>query len=221
MSELPKLTLDEMRATAEKLVQAGGEVREKLRELTLQALTQGELAENEIRAVLGAIAEGVSKGAGQRADAVKDALGDALHGMEDALSHAAEAMQLAISEVASDVQSFREQDLQQGLKDLKGLESVFLEVVGRVAESASGLVKQEMSAVAEHGHRIGTDTGGRVKAVAEDLGQRIRTAVHGATDAGKVVAKDAAARIAVKASEKLGEIATRLADKAEQLKPHK
>jgi hypothetical protein len=123
--------------------------------------------------------------------------------------------------VTSDVKSFHEQDLQQGLTDLKGLEAVFLEVVGRVAESANGLVKQEMAAVAEHGRRIGTDTGSRVKAVAEDLGQRIRTAAHGATDAGKVAAKDVAARVAVKASQKLGDIATRLADKAEQLKQHK
>lgn len=218
MSEIPKLTLDEMRSAAEKLVQAGGEVREKLRELTLRALTQGELAENEIRAVLGAIAEGVGQGAGQRVDAVKDALGDALQGMDDALSHAAEAMQLAISEVASDLKAFREQDLQQGLTDLKGLESVFLEVVGRVADSAGGVVKQEMNAVVEHGRRIGTDTGGRVKAVAEDLGQRIRHAAHDAAEAGKGAAKEAVARVAVKAGQKLGDIAARLAEKAEQLK---
>lgn len=221
MSEMPKLTLEEMRAAAGKLVQAGQEVREKLRELTLRALTQGELAENEIRAVLGAIAEGVSQGAGQRADVVKTALGDALTGMDDALSHAAEAMNLAISEVASDVKTFHEQELQQGLKDLQSLETVFLEIIGRTADSAGGLVKQEMHAVAEHGRRIGTDTGGRVKAVAEDLGQRIRTAAHGAADAGKDAAKEAAARVAAKASQKLGEIASRLAEKAEQLKPGK
>lgn len=221
MAAMPKLTLDEMRATAEKLVQAGGEVREKLRELTLHALTQGELAEHEIRAVLGAITEGISQGAGQRADTVKSALGDALQGMDDALSHAAEAMQLAISEVASDVKTFREQELQQGLKDLKGLEALFLEIVGRVADSAGGLVKQEMNSVAEHGRRIGTDTGGRVKAVAEDLGHRIRTAAHGAVDAGKDAAKDVAVRVAEKASQKFGEIAAKVGEKAEQLKQGK
>lgn len=221
MSDMPKLTLDEMRAAAEKLVQSGGEIREKLRELTLRALAQGELAENEIRSVLGAIAEGVGQGAGQRADAVKNALGDALQGMDDALLHAAEAMQLTISEMASDVKLFREQDLQQGFKDMKSLEAMFLEIVGRVADSASGLVKQEMNAVAEHGRRIGTDTGGRVKALAEDLGQRIRTVAHGAVDVGKDAAKGVVARVATKASQKLGEIATRLAEKAGQMKPGK
>lgn len=221
MNEMPKLTLDEMRAAAEKLVQAGGEVREKLRELTLRALTQGALAEDEIRAALSAIAEGVGQGAGQRAEAVKSALGDALQGMDDALSHAAEAMQLAIHEVASDVKQFREQDLQQGLNDLKGLEAMFLDVVGRVADGAGGLVKQEMNAVAEHGRRVGTDTGGRVKALAEDLRRRIRIAAHGVADAGKDAAKDVAARIATKASQKLGDVAARIGEKAEQLKPGK
>lgn len=221
MNELPKLTLDEIRSTAEKLVQAGGETREKLRELTLRALTQGELAEAEIRAVLGALVEGIGKGAGQRADAVKSALTDALGGMDDALSHAAEAMHLAISEVASDVKAFGEQDLQQGLKDIKGLEAVFLETVGRVADTAGGLVRQEMHAIAEHGRRIGTDTGGRVKAVADDLSQRVRAAAQGAAHAGRDAAKDVAARVADKASQKLTEIAHRLAEKAEQLKPGK
>jgi hypothetical protein len=189
-----------------------------LRELTVRALTQGELAEREIREVLNAITEGVSLGAGLRADEVKLALTDALHGMDDALSHAAEAMHLAISEVASDAKALGSGDLQQGLNDLKQLEGVFLETVGRVADSASGLVKQEMKAIAEHGKRIGTDTGARVRAVAEDLGNRVRTAAHGAADAGKLAAREVGARVADMASRKLGEIAARIGEKAEQLK---
>jgi len=221
MSELPKLTLDELREAAGRLVQTGDAVREKLRELTVRALTQRDLAEHEIREALGAITEGVSLGAAQRAEAVKSALGEALQGMDDALSHAAEAMHLAIGEVAADVKQYREQDLQQGLHELKQLEAVFLETVGRVANSASGLVKQEMETVAEHGRRVGTDTGARVRAVTEHLGQRVRTVAHDAADAGKGAAKEVAARVAVTASRKLGEISARLAEKAEQLKPGK
>jgi len=218
MSDKKKLTLDEIKAAASRLVQAGGEVREKLRELTLRALTQGELAEREIREVLNAITEGVSLGAALRADEVKLALTDALHGMDDALSHAAEAMQLAINEVASNAKEFGSRDLQQGLSDLKQLEGVFLETVGRVAGSANGLVKQEMTAIAEHGRRIGTDTGVRVRAVAEDLGTRVRSAAHDAADAGKQVAREVGARVASMASRKLGEMAVRIGEKAEQLK---
>jgi hypothetical protein len=218
MSDKQILTLDEIRSTASRLVQAGGEVREKLRELTLRALTQGELAEREIREVLNAITEGVSLGASLRADEVKLALTDALHGMDDALAHAAEAMHIAINEVAANAKEFGSGDLQQGLSDLKQLEGLFLETVGRVANSASGLVKQEMAAIADHGQRIGTDTGARVKAVAEDLGQRVRSAAHDAADAGKQAARVVGARVAAMASRKLSEIAVRIGEKAEQLK---
>lgn len=218
MSDVKKLTLDEIRETAARLVRGGVEVREKLRALTLQALTQGELAEREIRGVLDAITEGVSVGAGQRVDEVKGALGDALHGMDDAMLHAAEAMHLAISEVASDVQAYASQDLQQGLTDLKKLEELFLETVTRVAEGAGDLVKQEMRSIAEHGKNIGTDTGGRVKTVAEGLAQKVRGVARDAAGAGKDAAREVSARVAVMASKKLGEVATRLAEKAEQLK---
>jgi hypothetical protein len=218
MNNESKLSLDEIKSTASRLVQAGGEVREKLRELTVQALTQGELAEREIREVLNAITEGVSLGADQRANEVKSAVADALHGMDDALSHAAEAMHLAISEVVSEAKDFGSHDLQQGLNDLKKLEELFLETVSRVAGNANGLVKQEMSAIAEHGRHIGTDTGERIKAVANDLGNRVRSTAHGAADAGKKAAREVSARVATMASRKLGEIALRIGEKAEQLK---
>jgi hypothetical protein len=218
MSDMQKLTLDEIKAAAERLVKAGGNVRETLRELTVKALTQGELAEREIREVLAAITEGVTLGAEQRASEVKNALGDALHGMDDALTHAAEAMQLAIKEAASDAREFGNSDLQQSLNDLKKLEEMLLETLSHAAEGTQGLVKQELLSMAEHGRRIGTDTGARVRAVADDLGNRVRGAVSDAASAGKQAARMVGARVAHVSSRKLGEIADRLAQKAEQLK---
>ncbi len=218
MSDAPKLTLDEIKAAASRLVEAGGEVRAKLRELTVRALTQGELAEREIRDVLNAIAEGVRQGAERRAGEVTSALGDALRGMDDALGHAAEAMQLAIREVASDAKTFGTQDLQQGLNDLRRLEEMLLETIGRVASGAQGMVKQEMTAIAEHGRRIGTDTGGRVRAISEDLGNKVRAAVHDAAETGRQTAREVGARLAGVSSRKLSEIAAKLAEKAESLK---
>jgi len=218
MSDVQKLTLEDIKAAASRLVQAGGNVRERLRELTVQALTQGELAEREIRDVLNAITEGVSLGAQQRANEVKNAVGDAVRGMDDALTHAAEAMQLAIKEAASDAKEFGGNDLQQSLNDLKKLEEMLLETLTRAAEGAQGLVKQELTTMVEHSRRIGTDTGVRVKAVADDLGNRVRGAVQGATNAGKQAARIVGSRVAHMSSRKLNEIADRLAKKAEQLK---
>jgi len=219
MSEENKFSLEQIKQSAQTLVRGGESVRERLQELTVSALTQRQLAEQEIREVLGAITEGISLGAAERTEEVRTALGNALSGVDDALGHAAEAMHLALGEASSHVQEFAEQDLKQGIGELKKLEGIFVETVGRVAQSAGGLVKQEMAALTEHARHAGTGTGERVKTVADELGNRLRATAQQAGDAGKHAVREVSARVAALASRKLSEIATRIADKAEQLKP--
>jgi hypothetical protein len=218
MSDSKFLSLEEIKAAASQLVEAGADVRQKLSELTVRALAERDLAEQQIRDVLSAITEGVSIGAAQRTDQVKTALTDALHGVDDALSHAAEAMQLTIGEVSGDIKAFNETEVQQGLSELKRLEAVFLETVSRVASNANGLVQQEMTAIVEHGRRIGTDTGARVRKVADDLGNRVRTAAHDAAANGKQAALIISSRITEKAGLKLGEVAAKLTEKAREMR---
>lgn len=218
MSDTPLLTLEDIKAAASRLVEAGGDVREKLSDLTVRALAERDLAEQQIREVLSAITEGVSLGAAKRTDEVKTALADALHGVDDALTHAAEAMQLTIGEAASDIKAFSETEVQQGLAELKRLEELFVETVSRVASGASGLVQQEMTAIAEHSRRIGTDTGERVRQVADDLGNRASRAAQAVAESGKQAALEVGARIAEKAGFKLGEIAMRLTEKAKEIR---
>lgn len=218
MSEISQLSLEELKNAASRLVEAGESVREKLNDLTVEALARRDLAEQEIREVLTAITEGVSLGAAQRTEQVKSALTDALQGVDDALGHAAEAMQLTIGEASSDLKAFNETELRQGLQELKRLEGLFIETVSKVASGASGLVQQEMTAIAEHGRRIGTDTGGRVREVADDLAQRIREAAHGAADSGRKAALEVSARVAEKAGSKLGELAAHLTEKAREMR---
>jgi len=218
MSEESGFSLEEIKATAKRLVQTGQDVRTQLHDLTVKALKQRQLAEQEIREVLNAITEGVSVGAAERTEEVRSALSDALRGMDDALGHAAEAMQLALGEASSHAQEFAEQDLKQGLNELKNLEGMFLDTVSKVAQGTAGLVKQEMTTLVEHARHSGTGTGERVKDVAEDLGNRLRAAANEAGDASVRAAREIGSRVATLASRKLSEISTRLAEKAEQLK---
>ena len=218
MSDESRFSLEEIKATAQRLVSAGKDVRSKLDELTVRALTQRDLAEKEVREVLTAITEGVSLGAAERADEVRSALGDALHGIDDALSHAAEAIQLALGEASSRTQEFAENDLKQGLSELKNLESLFLETVGHVAQGANGLIRDELDALLTHTRNTGTGAGDRVRAVTEELGNRLRATAAEASDAGKRAALEVGARVATLASRKLGEAAERIAKKAEELK---
>jgi len=218
MNDDTEFSLDVIKEKARNLLRSGESVREKLHELTVEALTQRQLAEQEIREVLGAITEGVSLGAAERAEEVRTALGSALRGVDDALGHAAEAMQLALDEVSDQAQDFAEQDLRKGLGDLKKLEDMFLETVSHVAQEATGLVRQEMTALAEHARRTGTGTGERVKDVAEDLGNRLRATAQQASDAGIHAAREIGSRVALLASRKLAEVAEKIEQKAQALK---
>lgn len=211
-------SLDDIREKARTLLRSGGDVREKLHELTAQALTQRQLAEEEIREVLSAITEGVSLGASERVEDVRSALGGALRGMDDALQHAAEAMKLALGEVSADMQQFTEQDLHKGLSDLKRLEELFLDTVSLVAQRASGLVRQEMTTMAEHARHTGTGTGERVREVAEELGNRLRATAHQASDASARAAREIGSRIATRASHKLAQVAEKMEQKAQALR---
>jgi hypothetical protein len=218
MSDESGFSVDEIRSSAQELLRSGQDVRARLHDLTVRALTRRDLAEKEIREVLGAITEGVSLGAAQRTDEVRAAISDAMGGMDDALGHAAEAMQLALGEVSSHAQDFAEHDLKQSLDELRKLEAMFLETVSRVAQNASGMVKQEMTAMAEHASRTGTGTGERVKAVAEELGNRLRSTAQGAGDAGKRAAREVGSRVALLASRKLADIAAKIEEKAQALR---
>ncbi|HSI95216.1 MAG TPA: DUF6781 family protein [Methylophilaceae bacterium] len=218
MNDDTEFSLDVIKDKARNLLRSGESVRDKLHELTVEALTQRQLAEQEIREVLGAITEGVSLGAAERAEEVRSALGSALRGVDDALGHAAEAMQLALDEVSDQAQDFAEQDLRKGLGDLKKLEDMFLETVSHVAQEATGLVRQEMTALAEHARRTGTGTGERVKEVAEDFGNRLRATAQQASDAGIHAAREIGSRVALLASRKLVDVAEKIEQKAQALK---
>lgn len=218
MSEDQGFSIDEIRHAARELLRSGAEVRERLRELTVRALTQRELAEKEMREVLGAITEGVRQGATERTEEVRSALSDALHGMDDALNHAAEAMQLAVGEAASHAQDYSEHDMKQSLSELKMLEEMLLDTLSRAADDASGLVREEMTALVAHTRRAGTGTGERVREVAEDLANRLRVTVHEASHSGRAAAREMGVRVATLASQKLMEIAGRIDQKAQTLK---
>lgn len=218
MTEESGFSLDEFRHAAKELVRSGADVRERLKDLTVKALTQRKLAEQEVREVLNAITEGVRLGATDRTEEVRAALSSALHGMDDALNHAAEAMQLAMGEMASHGQEYAESDMKQSLNELKMLEEMLLDTLSRAAEGASGLVRDEMTALVEHSRRTGTGTGERVRAVVEDLTNRLRATVHQASHSGKEAAKEVGVRMATLASQKLMDIAGKLDQKAQALK---
>jgi hypothetical protein len=221
MNTPQKLSLEQLKDAARTLVSTGKNVRAKVHELTLHALSEGQLAKQEIQQTLNTITEGISLGASGRAEEVRAAIADAMQGVDDALANVAEALQLALNEASSHAKDYAEHDLKQGLEELKELEQLFLDTITYVAASASDLVKQELLALSEHARRTGTNTGAQVRMITEELTNRLRATAHDAGAAGKHAAREISLRIASMASSKLFEIADRIQRKADSLKREK
>ena len=153
---------------------AGGEhIRDRMRELTLQALQSRKLDLPAMGEVLKSLTEGISLGAEQRGQDVRRALSEAFAGMDQAMSKAAQASSLALKELASRGREFSDAELKQGLERMRQMESGFLDSVRQVSQSASGTVKNEWKDLMAHAQRAGTDTGQVVSQTARDLSARM------------------------------------------------
>lgn len=211
------LTPQEITSAASDSVQQGGDIRVKVRDLTLRALQTRRLEAEEIREVVRAVAEGVSLGAEHRAGEVKEALSSALSGLDDALLKAAQATHLALQELLSQGKDFTDQDLKRALDELKITEQSFLDTLSQVAEAASSKVKQQFKDAVEHVRRSGTDTGGSVKTTLNELGGRLSATLQAGKSSGQDAAHTVSNRLAALASGILSGMADALREKSEQI----
>ncbi|MDD5241560.1 MAG: hypothetical protein PHG47_07560 [Sulfuricella sp.] len=212
------LSHDEIKQAASASVEQGVNIREKVRNLTLQALKTRKLSADEIKSVIGPVVEGISLGASKRAGEVKSALTEGMTGLDEALSKAAEATQLALQQLTSQARDFSEGDLDWALVNLKRLEEEFLGTVSQVADSATGIIKQEMKDLVAHARRAGTDTGASVAKTMNALGNKVSATLHESKVTGKEAAREMSVRLAALAGGILAGMADALHEKAEKLK---
>jgi hypothetical protein len=177
------LSNDGLKRSAEESVASGEQIRERIRELTLQALKERKFNFSQFQDAMRATTEGISLGAQHRGDDVKAALSEAFAGMDQALTKAAQAGSLAMRELASRSKQFSENDLKAGLDQLQRLERDFLESVRQISQSSSGAVRTEWQDLLTHAQRAGTDTGAVVASTARDFGSRMAGTVASTTTA--------------------------------------
>lgn len=212
------LSPEEIKQAVSASVEQGVDIRERVRNLTLQALRTRKLNADEIKSVIGAVTEGVSLGAAKRVGEVKSAVTEGLAGLDDALSKAAEATKLALQQLTTQARDFSESELDWALVDLKRIEEEFLSTVSRVADSATGVIKQEMKELVSHARRAGTDTGAKVAETVSILGGKVSAALHESKATGKEATREMSARLASLAGGILAGLADVLYEKAEKLK---
>jgi hypothetical protein len=212
MSE-KQMSNEEIRQAASASLAGGEQIRERVRELTLQALTSRKLDLPAMGEVLKSLTEGISLGAEQRGQDVKHALSEAFAGMDQAMSKAAQASSLALKELASRGREFSDSELKQGLERMRQMETGFLETVRQVSQSAGGAVKGEWQELVTHAQRAGTDTGQVIAQTTRDVSARLGATMSEGAIAGVEAARQFGERFAAMASGILAGMSEALKDK--------
>jgi cytochrome c2 len=191
---------EDLRQAASDSVKQGDDVRERVRELMLSALTSRRFDRNAIRDVVRAVTEGASRGAESAGAGSRHSLAETFRGMDQALTKAVEAGQQALRQIVTTGRGLSEGELKQALAGLQKIEEDFVATVSEVAESASGRVGPELKDVVGRATRAGTDTGRQTAAAMTEFTQRLAGASVELTIAGIELAGEFGARFAQIAS---------------------
>ncbi|MBT9613757.1 MAG: hypothetical protein IV108_10900 [Burkholderiales bacterium] len=166
-----------IKAEAATVVEQGKDMRTKVRDITLRALSRRSLSLSEVGGVVRAVTEGISLGLGRRGGEVKEAAREALGGLDEALKKLAEVTRLTMQQAASQGRDFHAQDLKPALEEMKRLEETFLSTVSQVTNAAGGRIKEEFQAFVTHGKLAGTDAGRVMADTVADFNKRFFSAV--------------------------------------------
>jgi hypothetical protein len=169
MAEKGKHSDDGIRQAASDSVRHGEGVRERVRELTLDALTSRRFDRAAIREAVRAITEGVSLGAEGGRGGTRHSLAEAFRGMDQALAKSVQAGQEAVHRLVETGRGVSDRELQQALAGLQKLEEDFVATVGQVAESAGERVRPELRDAVAQATRGGTETGRQIAVTMTEL----------------------------------------------------
>ncbi len=155
-------------------VRQGENVRNAVRDLTLQALQQRDLSLKQIRQVLASVTEGASLGAVKGKLDLDKTFGDVLEGMDQALLKAVDANRIALEQLVGAGKQFNDTHVQKALADLEKLEDEFLKSVKKASSGATGQVQAQWSELLKHTKLSGTQTGAHATETLEGLAEQMR-----------------------------------------------
>jgi len=192
---------------ASESVKAGADIRERVHDLTLEALRARRFDSKSVREVVKAVSEGIALGAESSRAEVRQSLADAFQGLDDALRKSTEAGQTALRQIVATGRGFTENDLKAALASLRKIEEDFLSTVTQVADAAGKTVQPELRAVLSEARRAGTETGRQVASTLSEFAQRASVATLDVTLAGVQAAGEFGARFTLLAAGVLGGLA--------------
>jgi hypothetical protein len=175
---------EKLEAAAAEAMREGGDIRGRVRDLTLAALRDHKFDLGAIQAVMRDVGSGIKRGAEAQGSGMQDAVTAAFGGLDEALGKSAQNAKLAFEEMSARGRDAIGGDWQAALDTLRKLEGEFVGTVSALAEKSGGLLKQQLHDIATHATRTGTDTGAAVSDVAATFAKRMADASSDAAAAG-------------------------------------
>ncbi len=187
---------EKLEAAAAKAMGDGGDIRTRVRDLTLAALRDHKFDLTAMQSVMRDVGSGIKLGAETHGGEMKDAVTAAFGGLDEAFGKSAQSAKLALEEMSARGREAMGGDWKHALDTLRGLEGEFVATVSALAEKSGGLLKQQLQDIATHATRTGTDTGAAVTDVAATFARRMSDVSSEATAAGIESAKALTDRMA-------------------------
>ena len=194
----------------EALNEGSAAITERVRKITLNALSEGELDGATLKQVMEAVVKGARQGLNLPDENSAIAIQDAIRGLDEALAAAATATHLAVQEAAGRTNEFSRESLKKSFDELATLETQFLNTLGEAAQQSSGHVKSTLQDIADHARTSGTIIGGQVKTALEQLAHAVADTTREQVSAGTQTLRDETTLLASLAAGVLKGIADRL-----------
>jgi len=151
--------IDDITQAASDSVRKGEHIRERVRDVMLEALKARHFDREAIRDVVRAVTEGVTRGAEGSRVGVRQALADGFRGMDQALTTSARAGQEAIRQMVATGRGVSDHEVKQALAGLRRMEEDFVATVREVAESSNERLRPELGRLLSEAAHAGTETG--------------------------------------------------------------
>lgn len=134
----------------------------RMRDLTLNAISNRRFDREGIREVVRAVTEGMAAAAPASGGSMRKAMGQAFRGMDEALTKSVQAGEEALRQLVATGRGITDNEVKQALAGLKKIEEDFVATVSQVASSANERARPELRALVERATHAGTETGRQV-----------------------------------------------------------
>jgi F0F1-type ATP synthase membrane subunit b/b' len=192
-----------MRDEVCRAIEQGRGIQKAVRDITLKALTRGELDQDAIRKVTGDVVKGVQEAATVQGVRAKEVVAEAVAGVDEALAHAAQALKLSIEEAAGRAEKFSREDLAKARSSLKNIEGDFLDSLRETARAGRGTVSSILDDLIRHAQDSGTAVGrqlGRMGGLSDRMTEagraQFEAGVHAAVSSTAMTARIASGVLA-------------------------